>query len=245
MKLQGKKLSVGVVRFPGSNCDFDALNFFKKFGHAAEFVWYKDTHVPRFDLLVLPGGFAFGDRSYIKATGSYHIDPGALAIGSPVLKAVRQAAHSGTPVLGICNGFQILVKAGLLPGKLLQNVSKKFFCDNVACKVTGNSFFGDDSMRNKTFKVPVAHGSARYAIPKHELEKLEHSGQIFLKYKGFNPNGSVADIAGVCNEQKNIFGMMPHPERSPDGKYFMRAIETYVMSARHCEEQQRRSNLVS
>ena len=228
MNSKQEKMHVGVVRFPGSNCDFDALHFFKKFGHEAEFVWYKDTHMPRCDLLVLPGGFAFGDRSYTKATGDYHIDPGALAIGSPVLKAVRHAADSGTPVLGICNGFQILVKAGLLPGKLLQNVSKKFFCDYVTCKVGGDSFFGDDSMRNKTFTIPVAHGYGRYVISKRELEKLERNGQIFLKYEGSNPNGSVADIAGVCNEQKNIFGMMPHPERSPDGKYFMRAIETYV-----------------
>ena len=222
-------MNVGILRFPGSNCDFDALHFFTKFGHKAEFVWYKDMRKLDYDLLVLPGGFAFGDRTYTKATGTYEIDPGVLAIGSPVMKALRRVADSGTPVLGICNGFQILVKAGLLPGKLLRNTSKKFFCDYVACTVAGGSFFGDESMAGKTFTVPVAHGYGRYAISKSELKQLEKNGQIFLTYAGLNPNGSVADIAGVCNEQKNIFGMMPHPERSPDGEYFMHAIEKYVI----------------
>ena len=217
-----------MIRFPGSNCDFDALNFFKKFGHAAEFIWYKETTLPRYDLLVLPGGFAFGDRVYAKATAQYRIDPGALAVRSPVLKAIKRAAHAGAPMLGICNGFQILVKAGLLPGNLIQNKSKKFFCDNVGCEVVGVSFFGDHAMLGKTFNVPVAHGYGRYTIAKNELKKLEQNGQIFLKYAKFNPNGSASHIAGVANEQKTIFGMMPHPERSPDGAFFMRAIEKYV-----------------
>ena len=228
MKTNRKKLNIGIIRFPGSNCDFDALNFFKKFGHAAKFVWYKETTLPRYDLLVLPGGFAFGDRVYAKATAQYRIDPGALAVRSPVLKAIKRAAHAGMPMLGICNGFQILVKAGLLPGNLIQNKSKKFFCDNVGCEVVGASFFGDHSMLGKTLNVPVAHGYGNYVIAKNELKKLEQNGQIFLKYAKFNPNGSVSDIAGVANEQKTIFGMMPHPERSPDGVFFMRAIEKYV-----------------
>lgn len=223
-----KKLRIGIVRFPGSNCDFDTLNFFKKAGHGAEFVWYREIKLPCYDLLVLPGGFAFGDRFYTKATGRYHIDPGALAVRSPVLKAIKQAARSGLPILGICNGFQILVKAGLLPGKLLRNDSKKFFCDYVSCKIVGGSFFGDTSMQKKAFTIPVAHGYGKYAISKNEQEKLERSGQIFLKYAKSNPNGSVANIAGVSNSQGTIFGMMPHPERSPDAKYFIRAIEKYV-----------------
>lgn len=225
-----KKLWVGVVRFPGSNCDFDTLKFFKKFGHKAEFVWYKDTKLPRYDLLVLPGGFAFGDRFYLRATGRYRIDPGALAVRSPVLKAIKRAARSGVPILGICNGFQILVKAGLLPGKLIRNDSKKFFCDYISCKVSGVSFFGDSSIVGETFTIPVAHGYGKYTIPKNQLKKLERSGQIFLKYSKFNPNGSISNIAGVSNEKKTIFGMMPHPERSPDAGYFMRAIEKYVAS---------------
>ena len=228
MKGIKKKLRVGIIRFPGSNCDFDALNFFRKFGHKAELIWYKDTKLRHYNLLILPGGFAFGDRFYTKATGHYHIDPGALAVRSPVLKAVKRAAHLGVPILGICNGFQILVKAGLLPGTLIQNTSRKFFCDYVRCKIVGTSFFGDLSMLRKTFNIPVAHGYGRYTIPKDQLKKLKHNGQVFLKYLDFNPNGSVSNIAGVSNEQKTIFGMMPHPERSPDGKYFMRAIEKYV-----------------
>jgi len=224
MKLYSKELKVGVVRFPGSNCDFDALNFFKRFGHHAEFVWYNDTCLPVVDLIVLPGGFAFGDRAYEKATGAYTIDPGALAINAPIMSVLKRAASNSMPILGICNGFQILVKAGLLPGKLVRNDSKKFFCDYVSCKVIGGSFFGDDAMRGKIFSVPVAHGYGKYVISKNERERCERNGQVFLKYATVNPNGSVADIAGVSNEQKTIFGMMPHPERSPDGKYFMRAI---------------------
>ncbi|OGG39726.1 phosphoribosylformylglycinamidine synthase I [Candidatus Jorgensenbacteria bacterium RIFCSPLOWO2_01_FULL_45_25b] len=221
-------MKVGVIRFPGSNCDFDTLHFFKKFGHKAEFIWYKDVSIPRYDLLVLPGGFAFGDRVYAKATGHYDIDPGVLAISSPVLKAIKRVVRLGVPILGICNGFQILVKAGLLPGKLVQNDSKKFFCDYVRCAVQGASFFGDPSMLGKTFIIPVAHGYGRYIASARLLNRLQKNKQIFLRYSTFNPNGSALNIAGVCNEQKTIFGMMPHPERSLDGKYFMRAIETYV-----------------
>ncbi len=226
--LKRKKLHIGIVRFPGSNCDFDTLSFFKKFGHNAEFVWYKDARLPSVDLIVLPGGFAFGDRVYAKATERYHIDPGALAMTSPILTALKRAAHAGIPMLGICNGFQILVKTDLLPGALVQNDSKKFFCDYTMCRVTGASFFGDVSIRDKTFTVPVAHGYGKYVVSKKECAALEKNGQIFLKYVRQNPNGSVANIAGVCNKEKTIFGMMPHPERSPDGHYFMQAIEKYV-----------------
>src|SRR3989344_2986887 len=160
----GRKLRVGIVRFPGSNCDFDTLNYFKKSGHKAFFVWYKDKKLPVHDLLVLPGGFAFGDRFYKKATHTYTIDPGTLALTSPVMAPLRKAAKKGTPILGICNGFQILVKSGLLPGKLVQNDSKKFFCDYLDTKITGESFFDDRSMLGKTFKVPVAHGYGKYVV---------------------------------------------------------------------------------
>ncbi len=223
-----KKMQVGIIRFPGSNCDFDTLNFFKKFGHKSRFIWHKDTKLPRIDLLVLPGGFAFGDRFYKKATAKYIIDPGVLAIRSPAMQIVRLAAKRKLSILGICNGFQILVKAGLLSGKLVRNDSGNFFCDYVKCKIIGNSFFHDEALLNKTFIVPVAHGYGKYVIGGKELQTLEKSGQIFLKYVDFNPNGSVNNIAGVSNKDGNIFGIMPHPERSPDGKYFMRAIEKYV-----------------
>jgi phosphoribosylformylglycinamidine synthase subunit PurQ / glutaminase len=224
-----KKLKVGVIRFPGSNCDFDTINFFKKFGHDAFFIWFKDTKLPKVDLIVVPGGFAFGDRLYVKATHTYTIDPGALAVAAPIMKALKAAAAKNIPILGICNGFQILVKAGLLPGKLVRNDSKKFFCDYVECDVVGPSFFGDSSMRGKKFSVPVAHGYGKYAVSTKEKAQLKKNNQIFLKYKGFNPNGSEENIAGVSNKKKTIFGMMPHPERSPHGIYFMRAIEKYVV----------------
>lgn len=226
--MASKKLKVGIVRFPGSNCDFDTLNYFKKYGHRPFFIWYTDTRLPHLDLLVLPGGFAFGDRSYKQATGAYTIDPGKLAFKSPIMKPIHGVAKKGTPILGICNGFQILVKAGLLPGKLERNDSKKFFCDYVNSQVEGPSFFSDKALLNKKFPIPVAHGYGKYTVNKKELSKLEKNNQIFLRYSKFNPNGSVDDIAGVSNKEKTIFGMMPHPERSPHAALFMRAIEKYV-----------------
>ncbi len=220
-------MTVGIVRFPCSNCDFDALKFFQKFGHRAEFIWYRETKVKNYDLLVLPGGFAFGDRVYKKATGRYVIDPGEQALKSPVMNAILRAAKNKEPILGICNGFQILVKAGLLPGKLEKNKDGMFVCDWTDCRVE-EPFFGDKSLVGKTFKIPVAHGYGRYQVSDKDYERLKKSGQIFLEYQRFNPNGSFRNIAGVSNQRKNVFGLMPHPERTPDGQYFMRAIEKYV-----------------
>ncbi|OGK18151.1 phosphoribosylformylglycinamidine synthase I [Candidatus Roizmanbacteria bacterium RIFCSPLOWO2_12_FULL_40_12] len=228
MQNKKKSLRVGVVRFPCSNCDFDTLRFFIKFGHRPEFIWHNENFFSSYDLLVIPGGFAFGDRVYKKATGKYEIDPGVQALRSPIMKAIYDFAKKGRPILGICNGFQILVKAGLLPGKLTQNNSQKFFCDFTICKITGDSFFGDKKMLGKKFKVPVAHGYGKYVVNDKEYKRLQKNKQIFLEYQNFNPNGSVRNVAGVTNKEKTIFGMMPHPERTPDGKFFMRAIETYV-----------------
>lgn len=223
-----KTLKVGIVRFPGSNCDFDALHFFQKYDHDGGFIWYKEARFKKYDLIVIPGGFAFGDRVYKNATGTFLIDPGEQAVTSPVMKLIERAARRKTPILGICNGFQILVKAGLLPGKLVQNKSKQFYCDWTECKVGGPSFFGDNSLLEKVFKIPVAHGYGRYEISDKIYENLKNKNQIFLKYQGKNPNGSYKNIAGVTNSDRTIFGMMPHPERSPDGVYFIKAIENYV-----------------
>ncbi|HLL60254.1 MAG TPA: phosphoribosylformylglycinamidine synthase subunit PurQ, partial [Candidatus Nitrosocosmicus sp.] len=170
----------------------------------------------------------FGDRVYKKATASYIIEPGTLAVTSPVMKLVKEFIKKGVPVLGICNGFQILVKAGVLPGRLEQNKSKEFYCNWTECEVVGDSFFGDASLLNKTYKIPVAHGYGRYEIDEKEYSKLEKNKQIFLKYKNGNPNGSYKNIAGITNKEKTVFGMMPHPERTPDGSYFMKAIENYT-----------------
>lgn len=221
-------LHVGILRFPASNCDFDALNFFQRAGHNAEFIWYKDHIEKVYDLIVIPGGFAFGDRVYEKATHSYKIDPGVLAITSPVMKSVEKVAKMGIPIFGICNGFQILVKAGLLPGKLLQNASGTFYCDDVTCKVTGKSFFESNEMLGKTYTIPIAHGYGKYEVDESLYQTLKNNGQIFLEYVGNNPNGSVHNIAGVCNEKATIFGLMPHPERSKEKAVFMQAIEEYI-----------------
>lgn len=222
------KLTIGIIRFPGSNCDYDALNFFAKNGHEPFFVWYTERRIPACDLVVLPGGFAFGDRVYEKATATYSIDPGVLAIQSPVMSAVRAFAKAGGSILGICNGFQILVKAGLLPGALLRNTSRQFFCDWTTCKIIGASVFSDARLLGKKLRLPVAHGYGRYRASKKLLSELKSNKQIFLKYDGSNPNGSDSHIAGVCNEEKTIFGLMPHPERAPDGIHFIRAVELYV-----------------
>ncbi|MBI2039347.1 MAG: phosphoribosylformylglycinamidine synthase I [Candidatus Niyogibacteria bacterium] len=221
-------MRIGIIRFPGSNCDYDALKFFAKAGHAPFFVWYKEHRIPKCDFLVLPGGFAFGDRVYEKATAKYTIDPGVLALRSLIMAAIRKWAAAGKPILGICNGFQILVKAGLLPGALLQNESKRFFCDWTTCRVSGASVFGDMRLLKKKLRLPVAHGYGRYHASPALLRELQANRQIFLKYDGMNPNGSVNDIAGVCNKERTIFGLMPHPERTPDGTHFIHAIEHYV-----------------
>lgn len=222
---------VGVVRFPGSNCDDDTMRFFQKYDFEPEYIWYRQKRLgKRYDLLVLPGGFAFGDRVYEKATGLYTMDPGKQALETPVMGAVYRAAKDGMPILGICNGFQILVHAGLLPGSqeahLEQNETGKFYCDYVDCKIEGKSFFGDASMLGRSFRIGVAHGFGKYTD--EDFNTLETNGQVFLRYVDFNPNGSVQNIAGVCNPEGTIYGMMPHPERSPDQQYFVDAIRKYV-----------------
>lgn len=228
-----KRLNVGIVRFPGSNCDFDTLKYFQNFGHDPFFIWYKDITFPiSLDLLVLPGGFAFGDRVYEHATSTdYHIDPGEMAIKSPVMKTVYAAAKKQIPIVGICNGFQILTKARLLPGELVQNECKQFVCERyVACKFVGRSFFLDRYLLNKTTSLSVAHGYGQYVVRSpRKLEKMIANHQVFLEYQtDSNPNGSMHNIAGVCNEQGTIFGMMPHPERSLGGCLFIHAIEKYI-----------------
>ena len=223
-----KRIRALVLRFPGSNCDFDTLRFFRRFGHEAEFLWYRERAIPAADILVIPGGFAFGDRSYRKATGAYSVDPGAQAMRTPIIPALYAYAKKGGTILGICNGFQILVHAGLLPGELVRNASGKFFCDIVPCTVSDISFFGDKRLAGKTLDIPIAHGYGRYRVSVNERKKLEQRGRIFLRYARANPNGSDDAIAGVANEAGTIFGMMPHPERSAHARLFMDAIERYV-----------------
>lgn len=233
MGIEAKKqpLNVAIVTFPGSNCDRDTLKFFRNGGHNAEFVWYKDRAEPRAGLLVLPGGFAFGDRVYSQATGSYRLDPGIQALNTPVMDTIRKWGEQGRPILGICNGFQILVHAGMLPGTLKRNESDRFFCDDVDCLIEGRSFFNAEHMLGNSYHVNIAHGFGRYfTLNAETYQHLVAKGQIFMRYLGINPNGSDGNIAGVCNEEGNIWGMMPHPERTDPAtqRVFLGAIRDYV-----------------
>jgi len=205
-----------VVTFPGSNGDHDALMAIRLgLGHAAELVWYTETDLSRFDCIIIPGGFSYGD--YLRA--------GALARFAPVMSAVAREAEAGKPILGICNGFQILTEARLLPGALLRNASLEFVCDWVWVRVEQTRTPWTSQLAPGTLlRLPIAHGEGRYCVEAEELVALETNGQVVFRYvdadglptADANPNGSVANIAGVCNERGNVVGLMPHPERAYD-----------------------------
>jgi phosphoribosylformylglycinamidine synthase subunit PurQ / glutaminase len=200
-------MKFGVIRFPGSCDEVDALLACKRFGEG-ELLWHADRDLRGADAIVIPGGFSYGD--YLRA--------GAIARFSPVMEAVREFALGGGPVLGICNGFQVLCEAGLLPGALLPNTSLRFVCRQVDLVVeNANTPFTRACEEGDTLSVPVKHTTGRYYAPESALDELEAEGQILLRYaEGQNPNGSARDIAGVSNGQKNVFGLMPHPEHAVD-----------------------------
>jgi phosphoribosylformylglycinamidine synthase I len=198
-------MKAAVISFPGSNCDQDAVHALQEAGYDVSSVWHASSDLPATDLVVLPGGFSYGD----------HLRSGAIAARSPIMKAVRDAAGRGVPVIGICNGFQVLTEAGLLPGALLRNSSLHFTCKTVQLKVENTSTaFTHLLERERTLSIPVAHGEGRYHADDAVLEKLEAEGRIAFRYHGSNPNGSLAGIAGIVNEAGNVLGMMPHPERA-------------------------------
>ena len=198
-------MKVGVVQFPGTNCDRDVLSWLKKREHKAQFVWHQDLfNIQDYEALVLPGGFSQGD--YLRS--------GALAARSPVMKSVKEFADKGKPVLGICNGFQILCEAHILPGALLKNEHRRFVDDWVELEFISKSPFFAKDVNQKTIKLPVAHGDGRYYIPDEQVAGLIDNQQVWLKYKNHNPNGSFESIAGVLNSAKNVAGLMPHPERA-------------------------------
>ena len=200
-------MKFGVVVFPGSNCDRDMINALQHdLNQEVITLWHKDKDLSMFntsDCIVLPGGFSYGD--YLRC--------GAIARFSPMMQSVIEFAHKGGKVFGVCNGFQILCESGLLPGVLLQNAKMKFACKNIFLKA-GNS--------DEIFKIPVAHGEGRYFAKEHELEEIEKNNQVLYSYcdeKGLvhidhSPNGSIKSIAGISNKERNVFGMMPHPERA-------------------------------
>jgi phosphoribosylformylglycinamidine synthase subunit PurQ / glutaminase len=197
----------GVVVFPGSNCDHDAWYAVShNLGHQAEFIWHDSASLGNVDAVILPGGFSYGD--YLRC--------GAIAKFSPVMGAVRKFASEGGLVLGICNGFQILVESGMLPGALLRNRSLRFVCRNVTVRVeTVHTPFTCAAEGGQVLTVPVAHGEGCYFADPRTLDMLEAEDRVVLRYLD-NPNGALRDIAGVCSEGRNVMGMMPHPERASD-----------------------------
>jgi phosphoribosylformylglycinamidine synthase subunit PurQ / glutaminase len=197
----------GVVVFPGSNCDHDAWYAVShNLGHQAEFIWHDSTSLGNADAVILPGGFSYGD--YLRC--------GAIAKFSPVMGAIKRFAQAGGLVLGICNGFQILVESDLLPGALLRNRNLRFVCRPVTLRVeTVNTPFTAAATKGQLIQVPVAHGEGCYFADQRTLDALEAEDRVVMRYLD-NPNGSVRDIAGICSEGRNVMGMMPHPERASD-----------------------------
>jgi phosphoribosylformylglycinamidine synthase len=198
-------VKVAVVRFPGSNCDADAVHAARLAGHEADFVWHRSTDLGHADVVILPGGFSYGD--YLRA--------GAIARFSPVMKAVEAHARAGRPLLGICNGFQILCEAQLLPGQLVRNAQLRFVCRPVRLRVasTATPFTAAYAVGQEVV-FPVAHGEGRYVADDATLDRLEAEGRVVLRYVGTSPNGALRDIAGITNTEGNVVGMMPHPERA-------------------------------
>jgi len=231
-------MKVGVVVFPGSNCDHDAYHAVKHVcGQEARFVWHKDSDLAGLDAVVLPGGFAYGD----------YLRTGAIARFSPVMQAVTEFAKKGGPVLGICNGFQILQEAGLLPGAMLRNRAVKFLSQPVHVRVEREDTIATAGLaRGIVLTMPIAHGEGNFYLPDEELDRLEGEGRVVFRYTtrdgrlddAANANGSSRAIAGVCNASRNVVGLMPHPERaaepelgSADGRLVFEALIRSLVSA--------------
>jgi len=197
-------MKAAVVVFPGSNCDRDAARALElATGHKPHMIWHADTELPDLDLILLPGGFSYGD----------YLRTGAMAAHSPVMREVVARAAKGVRVLGICNGFQILCESGLLPGVLLRNIGLKFVCRSVRLKVENTKTdFTRGFTEGQTVSIPVAHGEGNYFAEPDTIKKIEDNGRVAFRYLD-NPNGSLNDIAGFVNEAGNVLGMMPHPER--------------------------------
>lgn len=233
---QAVKMKFGVVTFPGSNCDEDLVYVLGTLmGQQVERLWHKDTDLKGVDFILLPGGFSYGD--YLRS--------GAIAKQSPIMGSVIEHANAGKFVMGICNGFQILTESGLLDGALLHNENQKFICKNVHLKTVSN----DNALTKgldleKSFKIPIAHGEGRFYADDATIKRLFDNKQVLFQYAdaegkvddSTNPNGSVQNIAGICNEGRNVFGMMPHPERAADrhlgnedGKLFFESLLKYCV----------------
>jgi len=230
-------MRAAVIVFPGSNCDADAHQVLTEVaGIATDFVWHTETDLAGYDALVLPGGFSHGD--YLRS--------GAVAAVAPVMAAVRDAAERGVPVLGICNGFQVLLESGLLPGAMLHNAGIDFRCEWVHLRTESTrTAFTSAGAAGDVLRLPIAHGEGNYHAPPELLARLQGEDRVVFRYcdengqpaAGANPNGSVDDIAGICNEARNVVGLMPHPERasepdlgSVDGRVFWDSLLSLVMA---------------
>lgn len=220
-----------VIVFPGSNCDHDAYHAVKHvMGADAEFVWHKETALGSVDAVIIPGGFSYGD--YLRS--------GAIARFSPIMQEVVKFANRGGLVMGICNGFQILLEAGLLPGAMLANERLKFNCKQIYLKTEQTDTpFTNALKKNQAIQIPIAHGEGNYTAPQETIKEIENNGQVIFRYcdalgnvsPEANPNGSVNNIAGICNKERNVLGMMPHPERacemhlgSEDGRLIFQSV---------------------
>jgi len=224
-------MKFGIVVFPGSNCDHDCYHVVRNvLGQEAEYIWHKDKEINGFDCLILPGGFSYGD----------YLRTGAIAKFSPVMNSVREFADKGGFVIGICNGFQILVEAGLLPGALMRNRDLKFICESRYIRVeSSDTPFTRLYKKGEVVKFPIAHADGNYFADDETLKRIQDNGQIVFRYcdadgevaEEANPNGSLLNIAGICNEKRNVLGIMPHPERcaenilgNTDGKRVFESI---------------------
>ena len=201
-------MKAGIVVFPGSNCDRDVHHILNNvIGISAQYIWHTEKMIDDYDALILPGGFSYGDR----------LRAGVIAAKSPIVDTIMKQADEGLPILGICNGFQILVEAGLLPGALVKNDKLKFSCKWLEMEVLNvNTPFTNLFRLNDKIKIPIAHGEGRYVIDNDNLNELHQNNQIVFKYKDQNPNGSTEMIAAVCNKRGNVMGLMPHPERASE-----------------------------
>ena len=209
-------MKFGVITFPGSNCDQDMIYVLETImGQQVERLWHKDADLKGCDFIVVPGGFSYGD--YLRS--------GAIARFSPIMESVIQHANNGGYVLGVCNGFQILCESGLLEGTLMHNDSQKFICENVYLRTETSSTLVTQSIDNgAVLKIPIAHGEGKFFAPAEVIDRLKANDQILFRYCSkegdvndeANPNGAVENIAGICNKARNVFGMMPHPERAAD-----------------------------
>ncbi len=232
-----KRPKFGVAVFPGSNCDYDAYDALIYLGMDTEFVWHEEKNLSKFDALILPGGFSYGD----------YLRTGAIAKFSPLMQSLYDFVEKGRIVIGICNGFQILLESGILPGAMLVNRDLKFVCKTVNIRVERqDTIFTSEMKKGEILRIPIAHHSGNYFVDSQTLEEIERNGQVLFRYcddegninDKANPNGSLNNIAGIINKKGNVLGLMPHPERacesvlgSEDGRKIFLSIHRNILSA--------------